>query len=143
MQCNTWAYLAVYDGLGFIFLDSMGFFCVFFPLDPVAAAEGCASSMLISFVRGVSRVEALRQHGHFDRRGECWIKGMEACGWYWGQHAEICLVALYIGLNIVSAVGLVCISLYNVITYLCRCCSPTYQQPPGRPLSLLLSPLWL
>src|SRR6266851_3217837 len=117
MQCNTWAYLAVYDGLGFIFLDSMGFFCVFFPLDPVAAAEGCASSMLISFVRGGSRVEALR------------------------QHAEICLVALYIGLNIVSAVGLVCISLYNVITCLCRSCSPTYQQPPGRPLSLLLSPL--
>ncbi len=119
IQCNTWAYLTVYDGLGFIFLNPIGFFYIFFPSDPAAAAEGCAGSMLISFARGVSGVEALQQHSHFDWRGEHWIKGMEVCSWYWGQHTKICLVALYIRLNIVSAVGLVCISLYNVMTYLC------------------------
>ena len=51
----------------------------------------------------------MRQHGHLDRRGRHSMKGSEARGWYRGQHAEICLAALYVGLKIVSAVGLVCI----------------------------------
>jgi len=55
VQCNAWTYLAVIDGLGFIFLDPTGFFCAFFPSDPAVIAEGCAGSILILFARGVLR----------------------------------------------------------------------------------------
>jgi len=52
--CDAWTYLSVIDGPGFIFVEPTGFFPIFFPLDPAAAAEGCVGCMLISFARGVS-----------------------------------------------------------------------------------------
>ena len=52
VQCYPWAYLAVVDGLGFIFLEPMGLFCIIFPLD-TAMAEGSTGTILMSFVGGV------------------------------------------------------------------------------------------
>ncbi len=48
-------------------------------------------------------MEVRRQHGCLGQRGWRWMKGSEGRSWYWGQHTGTCLVALYSGLNIVSA----------------------------------------
>jgi len=44
------------------------------------------------------------------------MKGLEGCSWYQGQQTETCLAALYIGLNVVSAVG---VGVNNMMMYLC------------------------
>ena len=95
MQCDAWAYLTIVSSLGVIFLDPIGFFCIFFPSDPAATAEGCASSKLISFTRGVLG------DGGIMTTGSPWLD-MSAL-----HHGHVvaslschhCIVALYSGIS--------------------------------------------